>query len=384
MSSNSLKIVHVIPSLQKGGAERLVLNISEQLVLLGHTVHIIVFREGNEYLDLSSGINIEVIPSQVLYSLTGKDITETEAFDARIREIQPDIIHSHLLESEFVSRFNPLEGTTYVTHWHGCHPPTNSKKFKDYFSKDSWWSINSINQLKRQYKHCNNHFLCISNFIELYVKRAFNPNDENVTVILNGTDLSKFKFESVERDKEVFTMVTVGSFNTYKNQIFLLKVIKALKELGLVNFKLQLLGDGIERKNLESYSKNNSLGNMVEFFGYVDNPGHYMNRAHALVHSAIDEPFGLILLEAMSCKTPVVAFQSGGIPEIVLNGKTGLLTGVNDVSAFVQALTQLNSNSSLIKELGEAGQKAVQEFAIDKYVKRIENLYFDLLKTKQD
>lgn len=362
----------------------MVLDISEQLVRLGHTVHIIVFRDDNEYRELSKGLDIEFIPSQVVYSLRGKGITETAAFDARIRELKPDIIHSHLLESEFVSRFNPLEGTLYITHWHGCHPPTNPRKFSDYFSKDTWWNINSIKQLKKRYRQCGNHFLCISDFIRGYVKRALNEDDSRLHVILNGTELGNFKFEPIEKDPTTFTMVAVGSFHAYKNQIFLLEVMKTLKNSGSTNFKLQLLGDGIERENLEQFSKTNNLGDMVEFLGYVDDPGHYMNRANALVHSAIDEPFGLILLEAMSCKIPVVAFRSGGIPEIVADGETGLLTEVNDVAGFTQALLQLKSDPELVKRFGEAGQNVVQDFAIAKYVKRIENLYFDLLKEKRD
>lgn len=382
MSTEKLNIVQVIPAMNKGGAERLVLDITAQLEDLGHNVHIITFRPENRYTELSEGKKIEVIPSQVVYSLSGNHTINTAEFDKRIREIKPDIIHSHLLESEFVSRHNPLDGVTYLTHWHGCHPPTNPRKFGDYFTKDGWWNINAISKLKKQYAKCDNQFLCISEFIRGYVKRALGSEDSRLNVILNGTDLSNFKFEEAEKDKEVFTMVVVGSFHAYKNQIFLLKVMKALKEAGKTNFKLQLLGDGVERANLEAFAKENQLGEMVEFLGYVTDPSHYMNRAHALVHSAIDEPFGLILLEAMSCKLPIVAFRSGGIPEVVKDGKTGYLTSVNDTHGFMNALIQLQEDPKLCNEFGKVGQIEVQDFAIEKYAKRLENLYFDLIKKK--
>ncbi|MFT4680350.1 MAG: glycosyltransferase involved in cell wall biosynthesis [Flavobacteriales bacterium] len=374
-----LRVVQVIPSLGKGGAERLILDISRQLILLGHGVTVICFRKENDYPELSVDLNIEVIPSQVVYSITGNDVINTADFDRRIREIKPDILHSHLLEAEFVTRQNPLNGVLYITHWHGCHPPTNQRRLPDYFKKDTWWNINSIHRLKKNYTFCDNQFLCISEFIRRYVKRALSTNDDRLNVILNGTNLENFSYQKKEKNTKQFTMVAVGSFHIYKNQIFLLKVMKHLKSVGRTDFSLQLLGDGAERQNLQDFVDANALNDMVEFKGYVSNPGEYMNRANALVHSAIDEPFGLILLEAMSCKLPIVAFKSGGIPEIVEHNKTGLLTEVNDIEAFAEAMQKLNANGKLCEELGSNGSHVVQDFEIGLYVKRIENLYFDLL-----
>jgi glycosyltransferase involved in cell wall biosynthesis len=374
-----MKIVQVIPSLRKGGAERLILDISKQLTLLGHEITIICFREENDYPELSLSLTIEVIPSQVVYSITGSNAISTAKFDERLREINPDILHSHLLEAEFVTRHNPLQGILYVTHWHGCHPPTNKRSFSDHFKKDTWWNINSIHHLKQNYTKCDNQFLCISEFIRGYVQRALNLDTCRLNVILNGTDLSNFSYQKQAKNEERFSMVAVGSFHIYKNQIFLLKVMKQLKDAGKTNFLLQLLGDGAERETLEAFVDRNKLNDMVEFLGYVSDPGYYMNRANTLVHSAIDEPFGLILLEAMSCHLPIVAFNSGGIPEIVQHEKTGLLTRVNDITAFSNALEKLQSNSALCAQLGTEGSQVVQEFEIGGYVKRIENLYFDLL-----
>jgi glycosyltransferase involved in cell wall biosynthesis len=374
-----LRIIQLIPTLGKGGAERLVLDISQQLVRLGHDLLIITFRAQNDYPELSKGLKIEVIPAQVAYSFTGKGISETESFDKRLKEFKPNVVHSHLLESEFVSRFNPQLGVLYLTHWHGCHPPTNKRSFSDYFKKDTWWNINSIHHLKQNYTKCNNQFLCISDFIRVYVKRALNTDDHRLNVILNGTNLSNFSYQKQEKNEERFTMVAVGSFHIYKNQIFLLKVMKRLKDAGKTSFLLQLLGDGAERKKLQTFVDANELNEMVEFLGYVSDPGYYMNRAHALVHSAIDEPFGLILLEAMSCHIPIVAFNSGGIPEIVQHEKTGLLTTVNDIATFATAIEKLQTNSTLCEKLGTKGSQVVKDFEIGDYVKRIENLYFDLL-----
>lgn len=377
-----MKIIQIIPSLGTGGAERLVLNMSEGLEALGHEVFIITFRRGNHFLQLSEGKQIEVIPSHVSYSITGKGHFDTDDFDCRIREINPDIIHSHLFESELISRHNPMNGVRYITHWHGLYEPTKPRSFAQYFAKDTWWNLNSVHCLKRNYERCNNQFLCISDFIADYVKKVINPRLESLHVILNGCDIETFGNYSLQKQSDKFELVSVGSFHSYKNHIFLLRVILHLVDMGITDIRLRLVGDGAERKSLESFCTEKGIKEYVDFLGYVNEPGLYMSQADLLVHGAANEPFGLVFLEAMSMGLPIVAFNSGGVPEIVENGKTGFLTDVNDIDGFAKSILKLKLDPSLVAQFSKAGRASVQKFNMLDYVKKIETLYFELLKTK--
>lgn len=382
-TNSSLRIVHVIPDLRKGGAERLVLDMAHQHVSNGHTVNVITFRDRDDYPDLSGDLQIETIKADVVYRLGGKDVIETNAFDARIRELNPDIIQSHLTEAEFISRHNPISSAVYVTHWHGCYTLTNPRPFSEYLSKDAYWKMNAIRKLKKRYDECDNQYLCISEFIKGYVGRALSPAEKDKHVIPNGCDLSNFVYEKVEKDPSVFNLVSVGSFHWYKNHQFLLEVMKRLKEKGMKDVKLTLLGDGAKRQGLEAFTDTNNLRDCVKFEGYVDNTTHYLNRSNVLVHSAIDEPFGLVLLEAMSCKLPIVAFRSGGIPEIVQHERTGFLTDINDVETFVSYILELKDNRQLEDHMGNRGSEVVLQFSIENYVEQVEDLYHRLLERKK-
>lgn len=373
----------MIPDLRKGGAERLVLDMAHQHMANGHKVNIITFRDRDEYPDLSADVNTETIPSEVVYRLGGKDVINTAEFDARIRELNPDIIQSHLTEAEFISRHDPLKSAEYVSHWHGCYTLTNPRPFSEYLTKDAYWKINAISQLKRRYKESNNQYLCISEFIKGYVNRALSPPKQNLHVIPNGCDLTNFKYEQVDKPANEFNLVSVGSFHWYKNHLFLLKVMKRLHEKGFKDIKLTFLGDGAMREKLEAYTSENDLRNCVSFKGYVDNTTDHLNKANVLVHSAIDEPFGLVLLEAMSCKLPIVAFRSGGIPEIVQHERTGFLTEVNDVEAFVSYILELKGSKQLEDHMGSRGGEVVQQFSIENYVEQVEDLYHRLLERKK-
>jgi L-malate glycosyltransferase len=378
-----LSIVHVIPDLRKGGAERLVLDMAHEHLANGHQVNIITFRDRDEYPGLSAKINVQAIPSEVVYRLGGKDVINTAEFDARIRELNPDIIQSHLTEAEFISRHNPLKSAVYTSHWHGCYTLTNPRPFSEYLTKDAYWKMNAISQLKRRYLECNNQYLCISEFIKEYVDRALSPPPKNLHVIPNGCDLSNFKYEEVAKSATDFNLVSVGSFHWYKNHLFLLKVMKRLNEKGFKDIKLTFLGDGAMRDKLEAFTAKNNLQNCVTIKGYVDNTTDFLNTANVLVHSAIDEPFGLVLLEAMSCKLPIVAFRSGGIPEIVQHERTGFLTDVNDVEAFASYILELKGSKHLEQHMGSRGREVVQQFSIQNYVQQVEDLYHRLIERKK-
>ncbi len=88
-----------------------------------------------------------------------------------------------------------------------------------------------------------------------------------------------------------------------------------------------------------------------------------------------DEPFGLVLLEAMACGTPLVVSHSGGMMESVIDGETGLIVDKNNHIALANAAIELLTNKDLRVKLTGQGQKHVAMFDGDSYVSRLEKLY---------
>ena len=100
----------------------MVLELSKHLLKQGHEVKILIFINEVAYTELADGLDVYVIPSRVFYSLFGKDVISCNEFNMFVDAFKPDVIHSHLVEAELVSRQNPRQGTIYLTHWHGCNP----------------------------------------------------------------------------------------------------------------------------------------------------------------------------------------------------------------------------------------------------------------------
>jgi glycosyltransferase involved in cell wall biosynthesis len=98
---------------------------------------------------------------------------------------------------------------------------------------------------------------------------------------------------------------------------------------------------------------------------------------------SIWEGFGLVLLEAMAAGKPIVASRTATIPEVVLDGETGVLVPPGDAAALAEALAQLASDAELARRMGEAGRERLrQHFSIDKMVGDTEMLYRELLEER--
>ena len=144
--------------------------------------------------------------------------------------------------------------------------------------------------------------------------------------------------------------------------------------------RLTLAGDGQDRVKLEKQAVQLGISDMVEFLGWVDNgevPSLMNTSTVVLVPSRI-EAFGLVALEAALMARPVVASDAGGLPEVVVNGETGLIFEKDDKDGFAKAITFLLENPEEASRMGQrARHRALETFRWDRYVDAYDALYRD-------
>lgn len=369
-----MRILHVIPSLMKGGAERLALDIGHQLITQGHDFKLITFNSENHYPLLSKGIDIEVCPSTVAYSITGADTIQIDSFKKAVEVYQPDIIHSHLLEADIVSQEAYVKGVKYVTHWHGCYNATNPTPFSKRFSKTYIGNQYTLNKLKANYKRSDNRFIAISQFIHDYVRDNLGISEKKITIIHNAINLERFTFTNSRQFDGTIRLVNIGSMMPNKNQSFLLDVIVALKAKGH-KVHLDLIGTGPTEKLLKEKAKELGIENEVNFTGVVSDPEKYLNEDHIYTHCAWHEPFGLVLIEAMSTGLPVVSFNTGGPKEIIQEGKTGYLVEKDNLATFVDKILQLIGDTALYGDFSKNAITASKQYDIKSYTEKLITFY---------
>lgn len=156
----------------------------------------------------------------------------------------------------------------------------------------------------------------------------------------------------IDEDRPVIAMV--GTLEPRKNQRFLLAVLSEMHRAG-VYAALVLIGNGPDRALLESASEALGLRKDVYFLGHQPDAAQMLMVADVYCHPALEESFGIAVLEAMSVGIPVVAAPVGGIPEFLIDGVNGYLAaaGEGDVSAFsatvMEVLAQCDQTEVVVK-----------------------------------
>jgi glycosyltransferase involved in cell wall biosynthesis len=148
------------------------------------------------------------------------------------------------------------------------------------------------------------------------------------------------------RNKSAFNLIHIGSFTKEKNHVGLLRIFKQTLAKD-DNVHLNLIGGGPLISNIKKEVKQMGLETSVDFLGDIEDPQIFLSHANMLLLPSLVEGLPGVILEAMYNKTPVVAYDVGGVAEVLKNNKTGKLVAFNDEENFANAVLELKSNDEL-------------------------------------
>lgn len=212
--------------------------------------------------------------------------------------------------------------------------------------------------------------------------------DKTIT-IREGIDLEKFtpiKVNKLSDTKKSIQkkLLTVAILIERKGIKYLLYAMKKVTKI--TNVKLFIVGEGPKRETLENLSQQLNLQQYVIFTGKVSNEElvrHYAS-SDVFILPSIKEALGVVLLEAMCMGIPVIASKVGGIPEIVIHKKTGILVPPRDSEALANSIMFLIDNPKICSKYGKNGQKFVHDnFTWEKISKKFEKAFLETLKPDQ-
>jgi L-malate glycosyltransferase len=173
-------------------------------------------------------------------------------------------------------------------------------------------------------------------------------------------------------------IIHVGGFTFEKNHVRLLHIFKRIKA-SQSDVRLWLVGDGPLRFQVEQQVQELGLSDSVRFLGYRSDVLQLIQQAKVLVLPSIIEGLPGVLLEAMYCKTPVVAYDVGGISEVVKNQETGWLVKSDNEAGFVQAIqTVLHADTTDV--VNRAHSIVVRDFDNRAIAKKFEAVYRLLIR----
>jgi glycosyltransferase involved in cell wall biosynthesis len=143
-----------------------------------------------------------------------------------------------------------------------------------------------------------------------------------------------------------------------------------------------IVGDGPLRERIAARAQSLGLGERLVLAGFRADARRLMAAFDLAVIPSLSEGFSIVAVEAMAAARPVAAYATGGLPEVVADGRTGLLAPERDADALAAAIEALLTDPVRAREMGEAGRERTREcFSLSAMIERIQNLYADLVRS---
>lgn len=376
-SVKKVKVLHLIKSLGRGGAEKLIPETVKFFDQDKFEFYCIYFyhKENNIIDELESvGINILLIPSSNLrvFNQVGK-------VSDFVHEVGIDIIHAHLpwggILARLVSRKTkiPLVYTEHNT-W-------------DRYNRISYW----LNRLTFTYQDVA---IAVSREVELSINvhsclTTFLQKKRLKTIhIHNGIDTGVFKKDNIARahiradldiPTDAFVIGKIAVFRIQKRlHIWIEQAVEIIKSGKNVHFIL--VGDGGLRDQILLLISNSGYESKFHLVGLQKQVVPYLSAMDLYLSSSEFEGLPVAMLEAMSCSLPVVATRVGGIGEVVQHGYEGLLCEVTDYHQLAYLCIEIIDNPSLLDKISKNSRYRVENyFSIQKMVSQIEEVYRGLI-----
>lgn len=210
------------------------------------------------------------------------------------------------------------------------------------------------------------------------------PSGINVDRFSQNTSRREFIRNKYNIKENEILLVTASRIAKEKNIDFLIRTFKLIRD-SKKNVKFMIIGDGGVREEMEQTTKDLGLEDSAIFTGFLstDDMPSYYQVGDIFVFASLTETQGLAAVEAMAAGLPVVAIKSSGIEDMVKNGNDGILT-YNNEENFAENVIKLIENGDLRKKMSENAKMDSQEFSINTWIKKVDNLYRVLIEKRKN
>jgi len=363
-----LRIIHIITNLKMGGAERLTIDICNKLAEYKNIKVLLVLLENEIEYELPNNIQIKVLSKKCSLSMLHPNNFNNNEFETLIKHFRPNIIHSHLFEAEIISRYTIYDDIKYFTHLHD-----NIRQFKPKYNFTKKINITDLyerNWIYDKYVNSKNKFISISKDTTSYNLKYLPKKLRKDIIYLPNAIITKRFIPKLKTLENKIKLLSIGSLVKKKNHLFLVDVVKYLKNKNL-SLELKIIGEGILKKEIETKIEKLNLTNEIRLIGKQLDINSFLNESTIYVHSAIYEPFGLVLLESMASGTPIVTLDGKGNRELITNEENGFILDNLNPSSFGDKIIQLINNKTLYNKFQNNGKEFIKKYDIDNYIKKL-------------
>lgn len=293
-----------------------------------------------------------------------------------IRQVKPDIVHSRnwgALEAVFAGRLARSPSVIHSEHGVELEPSAEPRRRRVF--------------RRLAFQLADRVFSVSYHLRDMLAQRTGFPA-RKIDVIHNGVDTKRFRNDAAARrqfrselgiSEQEFCIGCVGRLNSIKDYPTMLRGVEVFANSSMA-WRLLIAGSGAELPRLEKFIDDRpALRHRVRFLGSSNRIPEFLNAMDVYVLPSLCEGISNSLLEAMATGLPVIASETGGNPELIVNGQSGLLFPIGDYSRLAEQLLLLCGHKLLRQELGRNALARVREhFSLNSMVERYETMYTTL------
>ena len=361
-----------------GGSGVVATELGIELSKKGHEIHFITYSQPVRLDALSSNLHYHEVnvPDYPLFKYEPYELALSSKLYDVISKYEIDVLHVHYAIPHAYAAYMAkkiLNENGYeipiVTTLHGTditlvgnHP---------FYKPAVTFSINKSDIVT-----------CVSKSL-MEDTRQFFGIEREIKVIPNFIDIDKYSALHNTCEKNVIAqgdekiIVHISNFRPLKRIIDVIKIFEKINSK--INSKLIRVGDGPEKKKAQDYLRKNNLKNRVIFVGKTNEVDQILCSSDLFLLPSEKESFGLAALEAMALKVPVVSTNTGGLPELNINGNSGYTSDIGDIDSMASNAIKILSDKSLKKKYRSQAFENAKKYDIKKIIPLYEKVYDEAL-----
>lgn len=358
-----------------GGVENYVYCLSKELVKLENEITVICANEPyGRKEELIDGINVKKL------SYVGKiaNTNMTHQLPFTLLKEDFEIIHTHIptpWSADWSNMISKFKKKPLVVTYHNDIIGNGTSNFiaKIYNST----ALKSLLNTADKIIITQQNYLQSSPHLRKY--------EDKIEVLPNGVDITKFKPLNVNRQENtIFFLSVLDEFHEYKGLDYLLNALKLVK-MEIPNVKLIIGGKGALLDHYNKIADDLDLKENVEFHGFIPEEKivEYYNKYSVFVLPSISskqEGFGIVVLEALACETPIIGTEIIGVAADVKKNNAGVIIPPKNIDELAKAIIKILTNNFASREMGINGRKLVEEkYTWAKIAKMVQTVYKELL-----
>jgi glycosyltransferase involved in cell wall biosynthesis len=370
MTPSPVPVLYLITELSIGGAQNALLRLLGQMDRQRFSPHVACLYNGDGLP--AKKIRHLDIPVSDLGMRSMVRLDAFWRFLRLIREVRPMILHTWMFHANIPGRI--LGRLTHIP----CIVSSERTMGQENVMRRT---------LNRLTAHLADRIICVSQPVAKYAKREIGLPEKKMVVIPNGIDLSLYSHPPHKEQArsayhlplDALIIGAIGRPRPVKGYRFLLEAFQTVAE-ACPQAHLLFIGDGPDLPALQQQVRIDRLEQRVSFLGDQEDIPGLLAAIDLLTLPSLHEGMPNVAIEAMAASLPVVATAVGGTPEVVIEGKTGLLIPAGDPDSLAKAILTLLRDPAMCNKLGQAGHERVaQYFSIENTAKQTWQLYDSLL-----